>query len=179
MAGEGGSGGTGGAAAFELTSPVLMSDAGCAPDMQASCGDFPEASLHVPLGGQNESPELNWGSQPPGTMSYAIVLHDLTFNNTHWAMWNIPAGTVTLPTGLPTGAMPAMPTGSSQASFVDGEGYVGPGVSGNVYEFKVYALNVATFSPANPNEQNAVRGELENDQDGVVIDSSTLRGKAP
>lgn len=177
--GTGGTGGAGGAAPFALTSPVLMSDVDCAPDLSAGCGEFPEASLHTPLGGQNESPELDWGSEPAGTMSYAVVLHDLTFNNTHWAMWNIPAGSVTLPTGLPGGAMPTMPAGASQASFIDGEGYVGPGVSGNVYEFKVYALNVATFTPGNANEQNAVRGELENDQDGIVLDSSTLRGKAP
>lgn len=184
--GAGGAGGgagqaSGGAMAFGLTSPVLTSDITCEPNMSDGCGEFPMTSLHEPLGGDNVSPELNWGSEPAGTMSYAIVLHDLSFNNTHWAMWNIPAGMVTLDTGLPSGAMPATPDGASQASFIDGEGYVGPGVSGNVYEFRLYALNVADFQPAStsPNPENAVRSELEDDPNGIVLDSSTLRGKSP
>jgi hypothetical protein len=64
----------------------------------------------------------------------------------HWVMWNIPGATRMLPAGLETSAMPSVPAGSSQRSF-SGNGYQGSGKCGNVYEFVLYALPMATFTP--------------------------------
>ena len=104
------------------------------------------------IGGSNKSPELNWTAGPSGTQSYAMVLHDLTNAPNgkpfvHWAMWNIPGATRTLPAGLETTAMPSVPPGSSQKSY-SGNGYQGSGKCGNVYEFVLYALTTPSFTPS-------------------------------
>ncbi len=75
--GSGVGGGTGGAIAFGLTSPAFTE--GMSFPMQNTCA------------GANTSPELDWTPGPAGTMSYAVVLTDLTNNFVHWAIWNIPA----------------------------------------------------------------------------------------
>jgi Raf kinase inhibitor-like YbhB/YbcL family protein len=107
-------------------------------------------------GGKNQSPEFNWTPGPAGTQSYALMLHDLSNvmqGNpfVHWVLWNIPASTTQLPANLPRGAMPSSPAGSSQRSYGD-VGYQGSGKCGNVYEFVLYALPTATFSPPSGNQ---------------------------
>src|SRR6478609_5343255 len=74
------SGGSGGAStgAFALTTPGWTAMAGCAADMAASCPVFPKENIGTNIGGTNKSPELNWSGAPSSTMSYAIVLQDLT-----------------------------------------------------------------------------------------------------
>jgi len=119
--------------------------------MKTGCGVFPKENIGTGIGGSNKSPALAWGAGPSGTQSYAIVLHDLsniTANKpfVHWVMWNIPGTTRMLPAGLETTAMPSVPAGSSQKSF-SGNGYQGSGKCGNVYEFVLYALTTATFTP--------------------------------
>lgn len=137
---------------------------------------FPKDNIAV-NGGANKSPELNWTAGPSGTMSYAIVLQDLTNIMggkpfVHWAMWNIPGTTRMLPAGLETTAMPSVPAGSSQKSF-SGNGYQGSGKCGNVYEFALYALPTATYT-GSTSSQTAVR-------DGLVTTAAptaTLRAKS-
>lgn len=148
----GGGGGTGGSSAFALTSPAWMSQPTCAANDKAGCGIFPKDNIGTSLGGMNKSPELDWTAGPSGTQSYAIVMHDLSnlMNGkpfVHWVMWNIPGATRMLPAGLETTAMPSVPAGSSQRSFM-GNGYQGSGKCGNVYEFVLYALPMATFTPS-------------------------------
>ena len=111
-------------------------------------------------------------------MSFALILHDYSNGFTHWALWNIPAATTMLPANLPTGAMPATPAGASQVAFNPYEGYAGPGAFDHVYEFRLYALSVAEFTPQNV-DQGAIRNELENDPDGIVLGTSDLRGVTP
>ncbi len=133
------------------------------------------------IGGDNMSPELNWGAGPAGTMSYVITLHDFSNTFTHWAIWNIPAATLKLPASLARDSKPAVPAGSQQMSFDNnnaGYGFMGPGADDHVYEFRLYALKVASFTPKNPNDQGKVYDELEADAAKIVLGKSMLRGRS-
>lgn len=177
--GSGGAGGGGGTAPFVLTSPAFDHVPTCSPQNTGSCELFPTPNIMMTIGGQNQSPELNWGSGPAGTMGYALCLHDLSFNNPHWCIWGIPAATSQLPAGLARTAVLTTPNGAHQKSFSNNDsGYMGPGAKGNVYQFRVYALNTAAFMPNNPNSHASVHNELEDDQDDIVLGTSTLTGRA-
>jgi len=148
--------GTGGP--FALRSPAFVGfdpDAG-APDAATipvvdTCAE-PDAGVGRP----GLSPELDWTAGPAGTMSYVITLVDITISNYHWAVWDIPATTLSLPQGLPKGqtltvdaGAPAGLAGSMQESFQANHEYVGPCPAGKLheYQFSVFALG----SPTLPN----------------------------
>jgi phosphatidylethanolamine-binding protein (PEBP) family uncharacterized protein len=150
---------------------------GCTPDNRAACPVFPKENIGTNLGGSNKSPELDWTAGPSGTQGYAIVMQDLTNISqgkplVHWVMWNIPGATRMLPAGLETTAMPSVPAGSSQRSF-SGNGYQGSGKCGNLYEFTLYALPTATFTPSAATT-TAVRDDLA----ATNAPSATLRAKS-
>jgi phosphatidylethanolamine-binding protein (PEBP) family uncharacterized protein len=179
-AGAGGAQGTGGSAGatgFTLISPAWTTQAGCAPDNKAPCGIFPKANTGL-NGGKSESPELNWSGAPSTVQSYAIILQDLTNIQQgnpfiHWVMWNIPASVNKLPAGLEKAAMPAFPAGSSQRAY-SGNGYVGSGKCGNVYEFMLFALPMATFTPTGTINQTTVATALK----ATGAPSATLRARS-
>lgn len=151
----------------------------CSPQNAGSCKQFPTQNIMMTIGGQNESPELNWGTGPAGTMGYALCLHDLSFNNPHWCIWGIPGSATQLPANLARTAALTTPVGAHQKSFSNNDaGYMGPGAKGNVYQFRVYALNTAAFAPNNPNSHTSVYNELEDDGDNIVLGTSSLRGRA-
>lgn len=177
--GAGGSAGGGGAAPFVLTSPAFEHVEGCSNDNRGPCELFPGVNVMTTIGGMNQSPELNWGPGPAGTLSYVMCLHDNSNGNTHWCLWNIPPATVQLPANLARQKMPAVPAGSEQDSFSgNDDGYMGPGATGNVYHFRLYALNVATYTPPNAQNRETVYDELEEDPDDVVLGTATLRGRS-
>jgi Raf kinase inhibitor-like YbhB/YbcL family protein len=98
------------------------------------------------------SPPLAWTGAPSGTMSYGIIFKDKTpgfsENYLHWVIYDIPAATMSLPMGVPIGAMPAMPAGAKQAPiWNDTVGYNGPCApfGMNMYTFTLYAVNAATL----------------------------------
>jgi phosphatidylethanolamine-binding protein (PEBP) family uncharacterized protein len=165
--GRGGSMGAGGTGTFTVTSPAFANQPGCGPGaMAASCATFPRENTNLGAEPKNISPEMTWMGAPAATQSFAVVFQDLTNGMAHWVLWNIPASVTTnMPTvaaGISrTSAMPPMPAGSQQASGATGEGYVGSGACGNVYEFVVYALSVPTFSPTMPGNQGMVRTQLQ------------------
>jgi phosphatidylethanolamine-binding protein (PEBP) family uncharacterized protein len=180
--GGGGAGGSGGGAAFKLTSPAFEHSEQCTDANKAGCMPanlFPAANVMTTIGGQNMSPELNWVPGPAGTMSYVMCLHDTSNGNTHWCLWNIPAATAQLPANLARQKMPATPVGSSQDSFSgDDDGYMGPGAEGNVYEFWLYALSVASYMPPDAEDRESVHDELQEDPDDVVLGTAVLRGRS-
>jgi Raf kinase inhibitor-like YbhB/YbcL family protein len=180
-AGAGGAGGSGGAsAAFVLTSPDLEHQETCTKDAKETCDTFETKNLLASIGGENQSPELSWGPGPQGTLSYAVGFHDLSNGAngfTHWVVWNIPAGTLKLPANLQRKAQLDAPAGAMQASFQQDNAYAGPGAHGNVYEFKVYALKVASINVQDPANEGNIRTQLEGSQD--VLKTSVLRGKSP
>ncbi len=107
-------------------------------------------------------------------------MHDLSIaqNYAHWAIWNLSAETLSLPAALPGDATLTTPVEAEQvnASFAQGNGYFGPGSCMNVYEFKIYALSVENFAPANASTPDPIRDEL--DESDLVLDTAILRGRA-
>ena len=153
----------------------------CTQQNRQPCSLFLKDNEMTAIGGDNKSPELSWGTGPAGTLSYAIVLHDFSNGFTHWAIWNIPASSLMLPGNLARESKPAAPAGSQQKSFDmnnAGFGYMGPGADDHMYEFKLYALNVASFAPKSPGEQGKVREELEANAGNFVLGKSILRGRS-
>jgi Raf kinase inhibitor-like YbhB/YbcL family protein len=191
-AGSGGSSGADGgdagvdeadAGAFTLSSTGFDDNAGCGPDGAADACDFFPANSTNFAPGTNTSPELSWTGAPAGTQSFAIALHDLDFLQngdpfTHWVMWNIPGSTTGLPEGLPDGATPAppAPAGSQQVSQGDDNGFFGSGACGNVYEFVLYALDTATFTPADDTDPDDVEDAL--DDSDAVLATTTVRARS-
>jgi Raf kinase inhibitor-like YbhB/YbcL family protein len=53
--------------------------------------------------GGNMSPQLTWKHAPDQTRSFVVIVYDVVAQFTHWAMYNIPASTTSLPenAGIP------------------------------------------------------------------------------
>jgi len=186
----GGASGTGGANAggtsggtFTVTAS-WTSMAGCSANMKTACGNLP---TEITRSGAGTSPELHWTGAPADTKSFAVVLQDLSGNSTHWVIWNIPGTATGLPANVSqTSAMPATPTGSQQCGkgtdAATKFGYIGPGAPCNVYEFRVYALNVAPFAPtaascATTTDAAAIRTQLNGLNASMLLGSAALLGK--
>jgi Raf kinase inhibitor-like YbhB/YbcL family protein len=96
--------------------------------------------------GENVQPGFTFSNAPEGTVSYAIVFHDLdvaiggnTGDVLHWMAWNIPASAGGIPEG-------GLPEGSVQGRNLMGQNaYMGPGAPpgprDHHYVFELYALN--------------------------------------
>jgi Raf kinase inhibitor-like YbhB/YbcL family protein len=178
-AGNGGSGGSGGGGTFTLKSPAFDNVSGCAKATPTPCDVFPDENLSYMMN-LNVSPELSWSGVPSGTQSFALVLQDLTNGQAHWVIWNIPGSVTMVAEDIPkTSAMPAMPAGAQQcnASFATGDGYFGPGSACNVYEFVLYALSMATFSPTPATDAGQVRTQLQA-LDAQILGTASLRGRS-
>lgn len=180
LGGAPGSGGNEGTF-FTLTSPAFENVEGCSVENPDPCNVFPEENV-IYLDNANISPELHWSDAPPGTMSFALELRDATYGQAHWVLWNIPAGVSLLAADVPQEpAMPPEPVGSQQAhanfATTEGNGYFGPHLPCNVFEFKLYALSLSTFSPERPDSSVLVSIELENLGD-EVLGIATLTGRS-
>jgi Raf kinase inhibitor-like YbhB/YbcL family protein len=160
---SGGAAGTGGAAStvFTLKSPSwdAVDNDECTPQTTDVCLLYPEENTNF---GGNISPEMSWEGAPEGTKSFAILLHDLTNTNAHWAIWDIPATVTMLPAGLSSTKTLTDPAGAEQAAFsAQSPGYFGSGACGNTYEHRLYALGVEKLNPANGSTASGVRTALE------------------
>lgn len=186
--GGSGSGGTAGSAgtapgdgAFNLTSPAFSNVEGCSLEDPSLCEVFPDENVSY-MERPNISPELGWTGAPAGTQSFAIVLRDVTFGQAHWAIWNIPASVSMLAANVPQDtATPAMPAGSRQANAnfapEGSDGYFGPHIPCNVFEFEIYALASDMFSPMDPESAVLVAIELQELGD-PVLGSAKLTGRS-
>ncbi len=94
-------------------------------------------------GGTNRSPELHWSGAPPGTRSFALVMHDpdapVAGGWYHWLLYDIPASVTRLPEGL------VKPPGRSGRNSWGESAYGGPCPPpgpAHRYVFTLYALDV-------------------------------------
>jgi Raf kinase inhibitor-like YbhB/YbcL family protein len=128
--------------------------------------------------GANISPALSWSNAPAGTRSFALLVHDPDAPTGsgwwHWVVYNIPAGTTSLPAGAGDPQKNLMPAGVVQGRTDFGTpGYGGPCPppgKPHHYYFRLYALKVAKLdAPAdataafigfNVNAQSIARAEL-------------------
>ena len=101
--------------------------------------------------GGNVSPALAWSGAPAGTQSFALLVHDPDAPTGsgwwHWVVYNIPAGTSSLPSGAGDPRKNLLPAGTLQGRTDYGSvGYGGPCPPPGPphhYHFRLYALKVA------------------------------------
>jgi Raf kinase inhibitor-like YbhB/YbcL family protein len=122
-------------------------------------------------------PGFKFSNAPAGTVSYAIIFHDLdvalkgnTADVLHWMAWNIPASA----NGIPEGSLPA---GAVQGNNIMGQpNYMGPGAPPGPryhhYVFELYALNANLELPA-----TASRDDLLKAMEGKIVAKSAYVGR--
>jgi phosphatidylethanolamine-binding protein (PEBP) family uncharacterized protein len=159
-AGAGGSGG--GSSGFTLTSPNHAEGATFASKYTCAEKGFKGSVM----------PELRWSGAPAGTKSYAITFIDVTLakktppdtRGYHNVIYNIPAATMSLPEGLTTSQVTALPAKANGA-------FLGPcpnfgtapptGANTDTYEFTIYALATETVDISGSNIVQAAETKLE------------------
>ena len=126
--------------------------------------------------GGNTQPGFTFVNPEEGTVSYAIIFHDMdvsfgggTDDILHWLAWNIPADAGGIPEGgLPEGAV----TG---ANMMRQNSYMGPaapaGPKYHHYMFELYALNASLDIPA-----TSGRKELLEAMQGKVVAKAAYVG---
>ena len=149
---------------FSLTSTVLPPD-----------GMYP---IDNTCAGADLSPPLAWTGAPAGTMSYAIAFRDNSHMTTRWVIWDIPPKTTSLPAALGATADLTDPPGAKQVDWPErgnGYAYAGPcpGNAVHIYEFTLYALNVATLPGVTT---NSMRDEVRMAVIAHSIGTATLAG---
>jgi len=131
----------------------------------------------VTCDGANTSPALTWSAPPPATRTFTLLVVDPdapggTF--THWVLYNLPAGTRTLPAGL--AKLAQLPDGPRQGRNDFGEtGYGGPCPPGHTphrYVFTLYALDRQLDIPP-----SATRQQVEQSLLGHVLAQGQLTAR--
>ena len=129
--------------------------------------------------GDDASPALTWQAIS-GAASYAILMEDPDARPTtpflHWAIYNIPPDTTSLPEGLPTEPMLQKPKGTMQGTNTRGStGYYGmnppPDDPPHSYQFQIFALDTLLDLPA-----GASRDQLLAAMRGHVLADGKLTG---
>lgn len=131
----------------------------------------------VTCDGSNTSPGLSWSEPPAGTRSFALLATDpdapgQTF--THWVLFNIPAASRSLSSGI--SGQSQLPDGSRQGhNDFDATGYGGPcppGHSPHRYIFSLYALDTSIDLPSGAN-----RSQVEEAMKGHVLARGQIMGR--
>jgi Raf kinase inhibitor-like YbhB/YbcL family protein len=128
--------------------------------------------------GANVSPALAWTDPPAATQSFALIVDDPDVpakTVVHWVIYDIPAGTRSLPEGVPI--KKKLADGSSQGKNGRGKsGYTGPcpekGGPAHHYFFKLYALDAKTGL-----KPNAKKEELEAAMKGHILAQAQVIGR--
>ncbi|MHB1173012.1 MAG: YbhB/YbcL family Raf kinase inhibitor-like protein [Lacisediminihabitans sp.] len=131
--------------AFELTSPEFVSG-----------GSLPlwVRSGIAGAGGEDRSPTLHWSGAPAGTKSYALTVYDPDAPTGsgwwHWAVYNLPATTTSLPADAGNPEAQLLPEGAiTLPNEIRLERYLGaappPGNGEHRYFFTVSALDVESL----------------------------------
>jgi Raf kinase inhibitor-like YbhB/YbcL family protein len=128
------------------------------------------------------SPPLEWTNTPAGTVSFALIMHDLdgapmkgALDFTHWTVFNIPGTAASLPEGVAPGA-PVAGDGAQGKNTRGVNGYQPPcppkGGPAHHYVIELYALDTKLDLPA-----GAARADILKAIDGHVIGKSSYAGK--
>ena len=165
--GGGGRAGGGGRGGFNLPPLLMTTDA------------FPDGGI-VPqkfTGRGGVQPGFKFSGAPEGTVSYAIIFHDIdvslkgsTGDVLHWIVWNIPAAAG----GIPEGSVPA---GAVVGRGITGQNaYFGPGAPAGPryhhYVFELYALSANLDLPP-----TSGREELLKAMEGKIVAKSAYVGR--
>lgn len=133
-------------------------------------------------GGIPPSPLLRWSHIPPGTITFALVMHDPenAINKgqddiLHWLIFNIPGSSRSLAQGVATS--PQLADGSVQIkNYAKKYGYLGPGAwrpgPYHHYTFELFALDTkVALMP------NATREDFVHAIDGHILGKGILIGR--
>lgn len=113
--------------------------------------EIKHASGRMGAGGEDVSPQLSWSGFPEGTKSFAVTVYDPDAPTAsgfwHWAVFNIPVSTTSLPSGAGTEDGAALPDGAVQLKNDGGfPGFVGAappaGHGPHHYHVVVHAVDV-------------------------------------
>jgi len=129
------------------------------------------------------SPPLEWSNAPKGSVTFALIMHDMgpdpkrvldpnKLDVTHWVVFDIPATVNSLPEGVPVGA--AVQGGIQGANVHDVNGYQAPcprGVGPHYYVFDLYALDAKVNLPP-----GASRTDLLKAMQDHIIAQTTYTG---
>jgi len=127
--------------------------------------------------GGNVQPAFRFSNAPEGTVSYAIIFHDLdvaiggnTDDVLHWMAWNIPASAGGIPEG-------GLPEGSVQGRNLMGQStYMGPGAPpgprDHHYVWELFALSANLDLPP-----TASREDLLAAMQGKVVAKAAYVGR--
>lgn len=128
------------------------------------------------------SPTLKWTNVPPGTVSFALIVHDpdvalekKTGDVLHWIAFNIPGTATGLPEAVPPDA--TLPDGTIQGKNRGGvNGYRGPGAPAggpyHHYTFELFALDTKLSLGA-----DASRADVLAAMDGHILGKAVLVGR--
>jgi Raf kinase inhibitor-like YbhB/YbcL family protein len=166
-AAQGGGQARGGGRGFSIPPLLMETDA------------FPDGGI-VPqkyAGRGGVQPGFKFSNAPQGTVSYAIIFHDVDvalMGNTgdvlHWMVWNIPASANGLPEGkVPEGAVQGKNIAGQNAYFGPG---APPGPRYHHYIFELYALNATLNLP-----DSASRDDLLKAMEGKVVAKAAYVGR--
>src|SRR5665213_3567093 len=98
------------------------------------------------------SPRISWSNTPPGTQSFALLLHDpephpgkSIYDITHWFIYDIPGNTTELAGEIPAGDLP---NGTKQLKNIRGmHAYFGPCAPPGPNHHYTYCLLYTSPSP--------------------------------
>jgi len=158
---------------FKLSSSTFADNAGI-PNKYTCAGDG--------TAGQDPSPPLAWGAGTTGAKAYGIVFADVANagNKLHWAIWDIPAASTSLPESLGAGYNVPNQGGAKQkamGSGADSQKYFGPcpGGSSHPYTFTLYAQNAATVPGLS---SSSTMAQIETAIKGASTANVKLRGNS-
>ncbi len=148
---------------LNLSSASFQADGDIPPKFTCDAGDV--------------SPALAWAEPPRESRSFALIVDDPDAPSktwVHWVLYNLPAGTRTLPEGMVKDA--TLPNGSRQGRNDHGTiGYSGPcpphGPTHH-YFFKLYALDSMIDL-----KSDAGKDDLERAMEGHILAQSQLIGR--
>lgn len=141
-----------GIAAFSFTAAQAQTMTLTSPDIKDG-GTIANQQVFKGFGctGDNISPALSWSGAPANTKSFAVSIYDPDAPTGsgwwHWVVYNIPAGTTSLPKDAGDPSKGLMPKGAVQSRTDFGTaGYGGPcpppGDKPHHYRITVFALDV-------------------------------------
>ncbi|MGV3591952.1 MAG: YbhB/YbcL family Raf kinase inhibitor-like protein [Gammaproteobacteria bacterium] len=148
------------------------------PNMQVTSKAFEDGGI-IPIKytshGDNVQPDFTITGAPEGTVSYAIIMHDIevalapnTGDVTHWVAFNIPSANI---------AEGSLPAGSVNGNNIRNQpGYMGSGAPlpdrYHHYVFEFYALNANLDLP-----EGATREQVMEAMQGKVTAKAAYVGK--
>ena len=129
--------------------------------------------------GQDISPPLAWSGAPPNTKSFALIVDDPDAPDpakpqrvyVHWVLYNIPAGTASLPENA---SKSGLPKGAVQGKNDWGKPEFGgpcPPIGRHRYFHKLYALDTELNGLSSP-----TKADVERAMKGHILASGELMG---